>query len=67
MMPGVGYFFLIDVILNRELVCSNMEAPPDNPDEVVMASAKSDVANPGPDRDFMYCTAIAYLPAASVF
>ena len=34
MMPGVGYFFLIDVILNRELVCSDMEAPPCNSDEL---------------------------------
>jgi hypothetical protein len=67
MIPWVGDFFLMDAILNRKLVHSNMEDPLCNPDGVVMASAKSDVANPGPDRDFMYCTAIAYLPAASVF
>jgi hypothetical protein len=54
MMPGVGDFFLMDAILNRKLVCSNVDAPPCNPDDVVMASAKSDVANLGPDRDFVY-------------
>jgi hypothetical protein len=56
MMPGVGDFFQMDVILNREHVHSNMEALPCNPDEVVMATAKLDVvANLGPDRDL--CTA----------
>ena len=50
MMPGVGDFFLMDDILNRELVCSNMEAPPCNQDDIVMALAKLDVANLGPDR-----------------
>jgi hypothetical protein len=55
MMPGVGDFFLMDDILNRELVCSNMEAPPCNQDDIVMALAKLDVANLGPDR----CTSIS--------
>jgi hypothetical protein len=54
MMPGVGDFFLMDAILYRKLVCSNVDAPACNPDDVVMASAKSDVANLGPDRDFVY-------------
>ncbi len=67
MMRGVGDFFLTDVILNRELVCSNMEAPPDNPDEVVMASAKSDVAYLGSDRDFVYRTVVVFLSGAGVF
>ena len=56
MMCVVGDFYLMDVILNREHVCINMEALPCNPDEVVMATAKLDVvANLGPDRDL--CTA----------
>ena len=66
MMPGVGDFFLMDVILNRELVRSDVEASR-NPDDVVMASAKLDVANLGPNRDFMYRTVVAYLPGAGVF
>ena len=66
MMCGVGAFLQMDVILNHELVRSNMEAPPCNPDDVVMALAKSDVANLGPDRDFMYRTVEAYLPGAGV-
>jgi hypothetical protein len=44
MMPGVGDFFLMDVILNRALVCSYMEAPPCNPDDVATALAKLNVA-----------------------
>jgi hypothetical protein len=67
MMPGVGDFFLMDVILNRELVRNNMETPPCNPDDVVMASAKLDVTNLGPDRDYIYLTIVAYLPGAGVF
>ena len=67
MMCVVGDFYLMDVILNREHVCSNMEAPPCNPDDVVVASAKLEVANLGPDRDFMYRSVVAYLPGAGVF
>jgi hypothetical protein len=51
--PGTGDFFLMDVILNRELVRS-LDAKPRNPDDVVMASAKLDKANIEPEFDFKY-------------
>jgi hypothetical protein len=66
MVASNGSFFLMDVILNRELVRDIKEGPRD-PDHVVMASAKSDEANLLPDSDFKYRTLVAYLPGAGVF
>ena len=66
MMAGTGDFFLMDVILNRELVRS-VDAKPRHPDDVVMASAKWDKANLEPEFDFVYRALIAYLPGAGVF
>jgi hypothetical protein len=64
--PGTGDFFLMDVILNRELVRS-LDAKPRNPDDVVMASAKWDPANIEPEFDFKYRALVAYLPGAGSF
>ena len=67
MMAGNGDFFLMDVILNRELQRSAEDARPRDPDDVVMASAKWDGANLEPDSDFKYRAVVAYLPGAGVF
>ena len=67
MMAGNGDFFLMDVILNRELQRSAGDARPCDSDNVVMASAKWDGANLEPDCDFKHRTLVAYLPGAGVF
>ena len=66
-MAGSGDFFLMDVILNRELHRSAVDTRRRDPDDVVMASAKWDKANLEPDCDFKYRTFVAYLPGAGVF
>jgi hypothetical protein len=66
MARDLSEFFLMDVILNRELTCNTEDGPRD-PDEVVMATAKRDPANLEPESDFKYRTLIAFLPGAGVF
>ena len=66
-MAGNGDFFLMDVILNRELQRSAVDARLRDPDDVVMVSAKWDKANLEPDCDFKYRGLVAYLPGAGVF
>ena len=67
MTAGNGDFFLMDVILNRELQRSTVDARLRDPDDVVMVSAKWDKANLEPECDFKYRSLVAYLPGAGVF
>ena len=66
MASGVADFFLMDVILNRELLRSTTDDPR-NVDDVVMATAKHDPQNLQPSCDFKYRTLVAFLPGAGVF
>ena len=66
MQRDLSKFFLMDVILNRELTCSVKDGPRD-PDEVVTANAKRNPANLESESDINYRTLIAFLPGAGAF
>ena len=67
MQQGLSEFFLMDVILNRQVLPTVQVDVPRNPDDVVMANAYSDAANLEPESDPKYRTLIAFLPGSGVF